>query len=92
MITLIFLKIYVHLKHLEIMCSLEPSFVHCLNHPSVPALPANLDPKQEMTVYVCMCVCSPDSRDVDPDPVGCAFIWVRGTGSSGYKIKEKSKV
>ncbi len=29
--------------------------------------------------------------DLDPDPVGSAFIWVRESGSRGYEIKEKSK-
>ena len=27
--------------------------------------------------------------DVDPDPVGSAFIWVRGSGSRGIKLREK---
>ena len=29
---------------------------------------------------------------MDPDPVGSTFIWVRGSRTSGYKIKEKSRV
>ena len=28
--------------------------------------------------------------DVDPDPVGFAFIWVRGSGSQRYKMKGKA--
>ena len=31
-----------------------------------------------------------DSRDVDPDPVGSTFIWVRGFGSRGVKREKQS--
>ncbi len=38
--------------------------------------------------WQCMCVFSPDSRYVDPDPVGSAFIWVQGSGSTfGMRIR-----
>ena len=42
----------------------------------------------------------PKYRDVDPNPVGSAFIWVRGSGTEfkmririqWYKIRDKSRV
>ena len=33
-----------------------------------------------------------DSSDVDPDPVGSAFIWVRGSGSRGIKLRKKQSL
>ena len=30
--------------------------------------------------------------DVDPDPIGSAFIWVHGSGSRGIKLSEKQSL
>ena len=31
------------------------------------------------------------ASDLDPDPVGSAFIWVCGSGSRGIKLREKAE-